>query len=893
MYAKPEPLEQLVKDIRQELEDHSEDGRLAPLVVNVELGFELLFTLGLEDEPITVLWVLLSGTPLRHPRLERLSQDQHKALATARVLLPGFASRGGWEKALLEYARIPTQRRQYQLDPDKLQEWLVDSALPFEGDDSWLAAESYRDKQSHPNRRAPLHKALTETLFFKHYSADYAAAGEYVFSARADHNTKTFNVTLTKEHAPNATKTPDWFTQPHDRRPIRVSWAALEDTAEQLEKLGGVPWVKRLQDIDYRDAESGEKPTELTLEGMTHLAGMVSSGKSTLAQLLTAQLIHAHKVNKEPMRRITLIVGDTASAIELADRFNAWFCEAGDEPVAVPLIGRSTRDGHLNQFLASRDYQAALKKGRTHWGERFLNPACPLQGLISVSEGGDALPLDSGQEPCQRLHEKEAWDLYKQGKRKTEPESYLCPLFATCPTHQRYRDMPAAQVWITTAGAMGKATLPRQLELRRIQLGDLIYEQSDLVVFDEVDTIIEWFDRLYAQTVKLTGDGQGLLDLLDPKTASYWSQNRSAREKRWIEEQRRFLTPATHILTLLGEYNQGKPSLERLVERGYFSSLSLFQKLSRRLLGLKEYELDETRRRAEQEKAKSVTAIFEHLASTGAMGYDPPEDYRAGKHITFKTLHARKRAFEKNTGEPRREEKESYRRALEHLSYELALLKARTLNDGDSTQNPALHQACKTWIKNAVPDIEERLKRLRRALEESDEEADEHYLKEVGGGHARDACALARVHPRRGFARPLFTQGLLRLARAPERRHRGKSERARTSNPPQHLAGTPHRAALRHLPQRNTGRGRQNSYPLDARLYQYRSALRYELSPFTQRFGGTARTERFSDVRHVLPARFDPLAFQGETQRRSKTQPEEYRRLAPPGLLVSLHARYK
>ena len=94
MYATPEPLEQLRKSIREELEEHGYDKSLAQSIIEVELGFELLFLLGLEDEPVTVLWVLLSGTPLRHPKLQALSPEQRKALATARVLLPGFAGRG-------------------------------------------------------------------------------------------------------------------------------------------------------------------------------------------------------------------------------------------------------------------------------------------------------------------------------------------------------------------------------------------------------------------------------------------------------------------------------------------------------------------------------------------------------------------------------------------------------------------------------------------------------------------------------------------------------------------------------------------------------------------------------------------------------------------------------
>ncbi len=64
--------------------------------------------------------------------------------------------------------------------------------------------------------------------------------------------------------------------------------------------------------------------------------------------------------------------------------------------------------------------------------------------------------------------------------------------------------MPNARVWITTPGAMAMAGLPRHLELRPIKIGELVNEQSDFVVFDEIETIIKWFDDTYAEEVVLT-----------------------------------------------------------------------------------------------------------------------------------------------------------------------------------------------------------------------------------------------------------------------------------------------------------------------------------------------------------------------------------------------------
>jgi hypothetical protein len=117
MYKAPSSFERLIKDLKVELEERGASRELARLLAKVELGFELLDILALDDEPIVVLWVLLSASGVRHPRLESLTPEQNRALANARVLLPGYAGRSGWEEALRDYMRhVPRELRRYDFD---------------------------------------------------------------------------------------------------------------------------------------------------------------------------------------------------------------------------------------------------------------------------------------------------------------------------------------------------------------------------------------------------------------------------------------------------------------------------------------------------------------------------------------------------------------------------------------------------------------------------------------------------------------------------------------------------------------------------------------------------------------------------------------------------------
>lgn len=141
-------------------------------------------------------------------------------------------------------------------------------------------------------------------------------------------------------------------------------------------------WAARLGKLTLQLVQAGQlRPTdELPMEGFMHLAGVVASGKSTLATLLAAYFC-----KQPPGRRITLVVGDVQSAVGLANQLNTWFAADPETsaPVAVPLLGRSTRETHRRAFAHSDDYSQHLARQQPHWGERWLSPLCPLQACLT------------------------------------------------------------------------------------------------------------------------------------------------------------------------------------------------------------------------------------------------------------------------------------------------------------------------------------------------------------------------------------------------------------------------------------------------------------------------------------------------------------------------------
>ena len=457
-------------------------------------------------------------------------------------------------------------------------------------------------------------------------------------------------------------------------------------------KKGRGNWVSRFNSIRFRRVDEEENVVEvnvedesdqqLSLDGFLHIAGMVGSGKSTLI-LLLAVYLYRHR-SKE---RTTLVVGDVQSAIKLANQINHWFCDdpERDIPVAVPILGKSQQAKNLDGFTASRDYLEHQSLRQPHWGERWLGTACSLQSLLSSREIQSELngqPLTPGKEPCHSLRKT-----HKSGvKGKPVRGSYGCPFFATCPSKQSYRDLPAANIWITTPGGMAMGGLPRQLDLRPIKVGELVYEQSNIVVFDEVETVSQWFDNVYAQPITLVNGKDGVFDEVSVPTEEYMRTNRVPPlvTQRWTGAERDSLKVITATLTMLDK-GLGHKFLRRWVTRGYFTPYILMFRMSRRLAGLLEF--------------------------------DQPSDTEAERTNNLNQTVAIMSCFEELMGSNPLETQSDISEQAERLSN----IVRRINSVGESAVNRSIHRDCVAWIEDFFPDLEDQLLRLKEQVQRQSE----------------------------------------------------------------------------------------------------------------------------------------------------------------------------
>ena len=656
----------------------------AELLLQVELGFALMERLELDDEPVTSVWSILSGMPLRHPRLQNLDEMERRAIANARQIIP-FSARFSWLGALRSYMQIPQHWRNYDFESQNFDSQIINAAKQL---------------------RNPIHQnlyetCLSETLDFSRRDIRQVEAGiTYQFEAKTEEETVTLQVEFTQERLDTARSQPiHWFIAPSPQAPLSLRITDLESDALYIDEREQVlaerygwddtakgNWMSRFCKISFHKVQADgtviqEEDQTLELDGFSHIAGMVASGKTTFMELLAV-----HMLRHYPDRRITLAVGDVQSAIRMANQINWWFCDdpENDTPVAVPLLGRSKRNAHLQSFSASKDYQNHWQRGQPHWGDRWLGTACPLQGLLRASDITQRLngkPLKPGTEPCHSLKKVPSND--REQRRRNPGASHVCPFFATCPSQQVYRDMTSARVWITTPGAMAMASLPRHLESRPIKVGELVYEQSNIVVFDEADTSIQWFDNVYAEEVTLTNSNNGVFDEVSVETEEYMRTNRvpPSLMQRWTGAERDVQKAVTAVLTLLDEQS-GHKLLQDWTARGYFTPNTLLFKFARRLAGLEEFDpsdISDEESRANTKFVQPIVSCFDALLD------DDP-------------------LLRGSRSNPQVER--------------LASLVQQINSTGESATDESIHRACKVWITDFFPETEERLAQLRTKLEQ-------------------------------------------------------------------------------------------------------------------------------------------------------------------------------
>ncbi|KNB54209.1 hypothetical protein [Streptomyces caatingaensis] len=482
----------------------SQAGTRPGLLCQVELGLRLMETLD-PDRSAEGVWTLLSGYPFARATGIAPGPAERLALTSARHLLWPMRRRRMWLQSLETYAGFPERLRGYRLP------------------ESGRGPARRVDPPVASHRFSIYDAALSAVPAFATNPLPWAGEGSHRFLERR----RQASVTIPPElvAAPPAGHDLE-AGRPGASRPIDVPIAELLETArwmDEEEHRRNLPpgnWRNRLADLrlDARTADrTGFEPAaRLHLDGLTHMVGMVGSGKSTLMTLIA---VWAHHRNL----RTTLIVGDVAEQLTLTEMFTGLGLDA------APVQGATTREQHaqrLHRRLAARGARSLL--AHTDRAFRHLSTACPLD----AQRGMEAIePLRYADAPCGGLRpgrraagqtdesaaakarqalRRARGELDADGLSGQEEESgppHACPLWGMCPRHGAARDLVDALIWVANPASLVNTAVPRQLNAERLRYLELAALRSDIVIVDEADRVQMQLDRAFAPSATLVTKG--------------------------------------------------------------------------------------------------------------------------------------------------------------------------------------------------------------------------------------------------------------------------------------------------------------------------------------------------------------------------------------------------
>lgn len=523
---------------------------------DVELGLSLLLAIS-PHSSAEALWAFLTGYPFPASEVASWSDMQHKALGIARHLIPYYRSEYQWVQALKSYRNTPEILRGYEIDE--------------------TGHITQRNVSVAADRFQTFHRTLAQAASHRKEALRWAEAGSYYFSNRRFFSSVSFPKDLLQP-PPTGHQLLGVTSKP----PIDVAWSELIKTAQwideqsQIRGLEVVNYAKRLERVrlelvsaDRRELQVAKR---LTIKGLMHIIGMVSSGKSTLMDILSVwaarQGLH-----------VTLVVGDVVSALNRAQ----FFCALGLS--AAPVLGASNRERHLNRLhrlLSAGQPETPLSP--QHIGFRWLSTVCLVDGLRD-----DPQPLSIGKEPCLNLYTPSSEESSKSER------AYACPLYSACPSHRAQRDLVGATLWVATPASLIYTRIAAQLNPERLRFLELVYRRSDLVIIDEADQVQVQLDTMFSPSQTLMGrSAEAWLSQVQQAVTSQLNlegrgQLRQEEVDAWCQAHDVAQSATSRIYGLLLRNQQ----LRQWVESDdYFTGLTLFEDLARELSKLEHTHAD-------------------------------------------------------------------------------------------------------------------------------------------------------------------------------------------------------------------------------------------------------------------------------------------------------------
>ncbi|MEU1995503.1 hypothetical protein ABZ511_13725 [Nocardia gamkensis] len=557
------------RSVTEALRPHAEEfGEARPaLLCQVELGLRLLERLD-PTAPASSVWPLLGGYPFGAAAGLVPGDAEQRLVTNARHLLWTMRRNRMWQHSLDVYRSLPDRLRGYRLcDNDEPATRITPFVAPDRFTTYDLALETLP-----PFERSVLPPAPAGTARFvveRRFRTSVTIPEELLFAPKSGHD----------------------LAEVREPGPLRIPLTELAATASWMDEkeaaAGAKPgsWARRFGELELEtrtnEGTGFEQATELRLDRLTHLVGMVGAGKSTLMTVIAAW-------GARNGLRTTLVVGDVAEQLALTETFAAL------KLPAAPVLGNSTRQRHaqrLHRRIASRTGQPLLLHEDP--GFTYLSTVCVLDAQRGLEA---AEPLRYSDAPCTALYPSVPTltsdsSSLPTGYRAAEPTpadeddrlgaAHGCPVWSRCPRHRAAHDLVEADIWVANPASLVQTAVPPHLNAERLRHLELACSRSDIVIVDEADRVQMHLDDTFAPASTLVTRGpESWLDRLGThKIAELSRKGRVQLAERDVERWTAALDVVSATTNRLYALLIDDHELRSWVEIDYFSAWTLQEKL--------------------------------------------------------------------------------------------------------------------------------------------------------------------------------------------------------------------------------------------------------------------------------------------------------------------------
>lgn len=563
---------------------------------DVELALHALSTAA-PGQHVDGVPALLDGHGAFRSLLSLAPEDAPTRISNARIAIGRPFSPHRWRKLVAAYRAVPDRVRAFEIDDDG--NVAIRSAIAVA-----------------PDRLAVFERILTEPLPFAGVRTEAARAG--TFKIGSSQRRLTVDI-LEPPGSASIRMHPPGDLRP--REPLLVSWSELIDTAVWMdEKDRGAKrsraWEQRIRSsalLTRGHDEAFAVSEALSVDGLLHVAGVVSAGKTSLIQVIA---VWAAKSD----RRVTIVLGDNAAIFDLVNEFNYYLPNS-----AAPILGQRNRRRQLVSLHKRQPAEPGMLRPSQPVGFEWVSSACALSALLDSPE-----PLGTEDAPCEDLiRYDESKDQYGQRSWFEGPKQ-MCPFWYSCQRNQASIALIDAPIWVATHWGLTHTRVPAPVTERSIRYLEAAWRRSDLFLIDEVDRVQAGLDRTFAESCTLFGPGKEAW--VDQVVASVDARLRETRRaERQNPDVREFTSNLDRARTLGNELfnlmqrdaQANGAILNAWMGPEYFTALTLSARLCRDLTGFDP--------KADDDSASFVARAYEALKSAFDAYIDAPQS-RASDH---------------------------------------------------------------------------------------------------------------------------------------------------------------------------------------------------------------------------------------------------------------------